>query len=86
MALTAEAVRHVAALARLALEDDEVKRARVQLSAILDAADALSEVDTSSVPPTAQVGADVVPWREDQPHEPLGVDGPFRVPRVIEQP
>ena len=86
MALTAAEVRHVASLARLALSDEEVEQARAQLSLVLDAADALSGVDTEGVLPTAQVGAEVRMWREDQTHVPLGVDGPFRVPRVIEQP
>ena len=39
MALTADEIRHIATLARLALSDDEVSRLGAQLSAILDHSD-----------------------------------------------
>jgi aspartyl-tRNA(Asn)/glutamyl-tRNA(Gln) amidotransferase subunit C len=51
--ITPEDVRHVARLARLALDDDEVARYAVQLSAILEAVDAVRRLDTADVPPTA---------------------------------
>jgi aspartyl-tRNA(Asn)/glutamyl-tRNA(Gln) amidotransferase subunit C len=86
VALTAEQVRHVAALARLALSDDEVERYRAQLSAILEAASALDAVDTSGVEPTGHPRFETSPLREDAVHEPLGAQGPFTVPRVIDPP
>ncbi|MGA3352423.1 MAG: Asp-tRNA(Asn)/Glu-tRNA(Gln) amidotransferase subunit GatC [Acidimicrobiales bacterium] len=46
-------VRHVARLARLALDDDEVGRYASQLSAILEHVDAVRRLDTADVPPTA---------------------------------
>lgn len=52
MHLTEQEVRHVAELARLALTDDEVATFATQLSAILDYAETLDQVDTSHVPPT----------------------------------
>ena len=55
MALTNEQVEHVALLARLGLSDAERERMREQLSSILDHIDQLRAVDTSNVPPTAQV-------------------------------
>ncbi|MGL4651469.1 MAG: Asp-tRNA(Asn)/Glu-tRNA(Gln) amidotransferase subunit GatC [Caldilineaceae bacterium] len=55
MHLTPDEVRHVAELAKLSLSDDEVALFGRQLSAILDYADQLSQVDTSHVPPTPYV-------------------------------
>lgn len=55
MALSIADVEHVAALARLGLTDDEKERLRDQLSSILEHINALSEVDTDAIPPTAQV-------------------------------
>jgi aspartyl-tRNA(Asn)/glutamyl-tRNA(Gln) amidotransferase subunit C len=55
MSLTIADVEHVAALARLGLTAEEKERLRDQLSSILQHIDALSDVDTSAIPPTAQV-------------------------------
>ncbi len=54
MALTAEEVRHIATLARVALSPEEVERLRVQLSGILEHFQVLNDIDTEDVPPTAQ--------------------------------
>jgi aspartyl-tRNA(Asn)/glutamyl-tRNA(Gln) amidotransferase subunit C len=51
--ISPDEVRHVARLARLALDDDEVDRYAVQLSAILEHVDAVRRLDTAGVPPTA---------------------------------
>ncbi len=59
MALTLEEVRHVAQLARLHLEREELITMQQQLSDILGYVDMLQEVDVTGVPPTAQV-TDVV--------------------------
>jgi aspartyl-tRNA(Asn)/glutamyl-tRNA(Gln) amidotransferase subunit C len=53
--ITREQVEHVARLARLGLGEAEVERLGTQLSDILANIAVLNEVDTSSVPPTAQV-------------------------------
>ncbi len=51
--ISAEEVRHVARLARLALDEGEVDRYAAQLSAILEHVDAVRRLDTAGVPPTA---------------------------------
>lgn len=55
MALTRDQVRHVAELAKLKLSDAEVELFQQQLSAILDYAARLNELDTGQIPPTAAV-------------------------------
>jgi len=55
MALTREQVQHIAELAKLKLDDAEVDRMTQQLSAILDHAARLNELDTDAIPPTASV-------------------------------
>jgi aspartyl-tRNA(Asn)/glutamyl-tRNA(Gln) amidotransferase subunit C len=55
MAITREDVEHVAHLARLGLEDEEKDRLAAQLSDILDAMQVIDRLDTSAIPPTAQV-------------------------------
>jgi aspartyl-tRNA(Asn)/glutamyl-tRNA(Gln) amidotransferase subunit C len=55
MALTRKQVRHIAELAKLKLSDDEISRMTAQLSAILDYAARLQELDTDAIPPTASV-------------------------------
>jgi len=57
MKLTEDAVDYVAALARIALTVDERVRLTDQLSSILTHIDALRELDTSSISPTAYVAA-----------------------------
>jgi aspartyl-tRNA(Asn)/glutamyl-tRNA(Gln) amidotransferase subunit C len=65
MSLTREQVAHVAMLARLGLDDEELERYREQLDAILAHMERLHTVDTSRVGETAQVGGLVNAWRED---------------------
>lgn len=55
MKLTRDQVRHVAELAKLKLTDAEVDLFQEQLSAVLQDADRLDELDTRSIPPTAGV-------------------------------
>ena len=55
MALTRVQVQHIAELARLKLNEDEIDRMTEQLSAILDYAARLQELDTEAIPPTASV-------------------------------
>jgi aspartyl-tRNA(Asn)/glutamyl-tRNA(Gln) amidotransferase subunit C len=99
MSLSLEAVRHVASLARLALTPDEELAYQRQLSAILEAFDALKSLDTSRVAPTqsqveAGAGA-LLGTREDVRQPSLPPDEAmrnapdrsgtsFRVPRVLE--
>jgi aspartyl-tRNA(Asn)/glutamyl-tRNA(Gln) amidotransferase subunit C len=55
MAISREQVEHVAHLARLGLGDDEIARLQQQLSQILEAMKVVDRLDTSAIPPTAQV-------------------------------
>ncbi len=55
MALTRAQVQHIADLARLELSEQEIERMTQQLSAILDYASRLQELDTAAIPPTASV-------------------------------
>ena len=93
--LTTEEVAHVARLARLDLAPDEMETMRRQLSSVLDHINRLNEVDTSAIPPTAQVFAlrDVV--RADTPRPPFpqavmlanapaAADGCVIVPAVLD--
>jgi aspartyl-tRNA(Asn)/glutamyl-tRNA(Gln) amidotransferase subunit C len=65
MTLTIEEVRKIAFLARLQLTAEEEERYAGQLSAILEYAARLQEVDTSHIPPTASVLPLKAPLRED---------------------
>ncbi len=96
MALTLEEVRHIARLARLRLTPEEEQRYTEQLSAILDYAARLQQVDTSQIPPTATVLPLRAPLRPDEPRpcpprERLLANaaqqqaGMFRVPPVLDQ-
>ena len=54
MKLSREEVLHIALLARLGLTETEVNRLSEQLSNILENFEALQQVDTNGIPPTAQ--------------------------------
>ncbi len=96
MAITIEEVRHIATLARLRLTPAEEKRYSEQLSAILDYAARLTEVDTADIPPTATVLPLQAPLREDSvrsspprdvilQNAPSQEEGMFRVPPVFDE-
>jgi len=55
MSLTRDQVKHVAELAKLRLTETEVDLFQEQLSAILEHAARLDELDTDNIPPTATV-------------------------------
>jgi aspartyl-tRNA(Asn)/glutamyl-tRNA(Gln) amidotransferase subunit C len=88
-------VEHVARLARLGLEVDEVDRLAAELDHILDAMEALRQLDTSAISPTAQVIPLRNVMRDDRPrpswpvdailqNAPATRDGQFLVPPVLE--
>ena len=54
MKLTQEEVQHIALLARLGLNEEEIEKFRRQLSAILENFDILEQADTTNLTPTAQ--------------------------------
>ena len=95
MKLELAQVRHVAKLARLFLTPDEEIRFATQLSAVLDAVEALSAVDTTNVPPTTFAIVSAAHARPDEVRDELPVDvalknapqregTSFAIPRVIE--
>ncbi|MCL6649506.1 MAG: Asp-tRNA(Asn)/Glu-tRNA(Gln) amidotransferase subunit GatC [Chloroflexi bacterium] len=65
MSLSRDEVLHVARLARLRLEEEEVERMRNQLGAILEQFNVLKQLNTDDVPPTFQVFAAANVLRED---------------------
>ena len=96
MSLTLKQVEEIAELARLDLSRGEKERFRDQLSAILDYAERLQQLDTSDVPPTAQVTGLVGVMRDDVitasftqdealANAPQDQDGFFVVPTVLEE-
>lgn len=74
MQLTPAEVRHVAELAKLQLTEAEVAQYADQLSAILNYAQVLQEIDTSGIPPTPYVLPLAGVMREDEPEPGLSND------------
>ena len=62
-----EQVLHVARLARLKLTDEEVERMAVELSAVLDHIEKISELDLEGVEPTSHVVPVENVLRADEP-------------------
>ncbi|MFO7633431.1 MAG: Asp-tRNA(Asn)/Glu-tRNA(Gln) amidotransferase subunit GatC [Caldilinea sp.] len=96
MHLTIDEVRHVAELAKLWLSEDELALYAEQLSAILDYAERLQQVDTSHVAPTPYVLPLTNVMADDAPSPSLAnetalanapdrADGFFRVRAVFEE-
>ncbi|HET6275471.1 MAG TPA: Asp-tRNA(Asn)/Glu-tRNA(Gln) amidotransferase subunit GatC [Candidatus Cybelea sp.] len=89
-------IRYVAKLARLALTDDEIEVFGRQLGDLLGHVNALADLDTASVPATAQVVESRNVLRDDAlrpclDHEIVMAGAPqrqgafFRVPRIISE-
>jgi len=74
MKLTLEQVEHIAELAKLSLTAEEKESYREQLSAILDYADMLQQLDTDAIPPTATVLPLRNVMREDEVAPSLSVE------------
>lgn len=93
--LTREEVLKLAALAKLALSDDEVAQFRTELSEILDYVEQLQSVDVDDLPPTYQVTGLVNVTRSDKivdygvsreellKNAPAVQDGLIKVKRVL---
>jgi aspartyl-tRNA(Asn)/glutamyl-tRNA(Gln) amidotransferase subunit C len=84
-------VLHVAKLAKLELNEDEVERMGVELSNVLDHVDRIRELDLEGVPPTSHAVDVAGVMRADEPvpcldrevilaAAPEPVDGGFGVP------
>lgn len=72
MPLSDDEVAHVAALARLGLDETERREIGAELDLILEHISRLERADISGIPETAQVGDLVNVWREDEPEPSLG--------------
>jgi aspartyl-tRNA(Asn)/glutamyl-tRNA(Gln) amidotransferase subunit C len=95
--LTRADVEHVARLARLALDEEEIEQFTRELGVILEHAQQVAELDTRDVPPTAHPLPLVNVLRPDEPHRsldrdevlamaPEAEDDRFRVPRILDAP
>ncbi len=70
--ISRDQVVHVARLARLALDEEQIDQMTGDLAQILGYMERLNEIDTSHVEPTSQVGVEVLALREDVPAQ--GID------------
>ena len=95
MSVTAETVRHVAKLARIAMSDGEIAALVPELNNILGWVDQLAEVDTDGVEPLTAVIDLKLRLRDDMvtdgnvcdkvlANAPDAQHGFFAVPKVIE--
>ncbi|HLY27643.1 MAG TPA: Asp-tRNA(Asn)/Glu-tRNA(Gln) amidotransferase subunit GatC [Aggregatilineales bacterium] len=95
MKLSREQVMNIADLAKLELTEQEIEQYAEQLSAVLDYASSLEQLDTKDIPPTATVLPLENVMREDvvQPslprdkviaNAPAAVEGQFRVDAVLD--
>lgn len=92
MAVTLDDVRHIAALARLGLDDQRAEALVAELNTILKHMDVLSQVDTSRVDAAAgniegmplrpDVGPPIALERAREDFAPTMRDGFFLVPRL----
>ncbi|MFD2638063.1 Asp-tRNA(Asn)/Glu-tRNA(Gln) amidotransferase subunit GatC [Piscibacillus salipiscarius] len=93
--ISKDQVKHVANLARLAINEEEAEKYSEQLSAIIDFSEQLNELDTSNVEPTTHVLDMKNVMRKDEPKEwiskedalknaPDKQDGQFRVPSILD--
>lgn len=96
MAIKKETVQHVAHLARIKLDEEEISKFMVQLGDILSYIDKLKQVDVSKVEPTSHVLPLKNVYRNDDvkgslaagdvlQNAPSKKDSFFTVPRVIEE-
>ena len=95
MKLSREQVMDIADLAKLDLTEEEIEKFADQLSAVLDYAERLRQLDTDTIPPTASVLPlnNVMRDDESQPclprdqaiaNAPAAVDGQFKVDAVLD--
>ena len=95
MPLDKAEVAHIAALARIRVDDAELAALAGEMSRILDWVEQLGEVDTSDVAPMTSVAAVSLPMRDDSVSDgdcrdailgnaPQTARGFFTVPKVVE--
>ena len=94
MKITVSEIEHVAQLARLSFDPDEIRDFARQLNDILGYIGKLEELDTSGIRPTTHALELTNAFREDEPRPSLPVDkalsnapehekGLFVVPKII---
>jgi len=95
MSVSAEQVRHIAKLARIAMSDEEIERLAPELNNILGWVEQLGEVNTNGIEPLTAVIDQKLRLRDDVVTEgnirdeilanaPEAQHGFFAVPKVIE--
>ncbi len=95
MKITRQEVEHVATLARLKLDDNEISLFTGQMDAILAYVDKLSELNTDNIIPTSHAVPMENAFRADEVRPSIGTEnalanapesteGFFKVPQVIE--
>jgi aspartyl-tRNA(Asn)/glutamyl-tRNA(Gln) amidotransferase subunit C len=89
--LSADEVRKVARLCRLALDDEQIELYRTQLTAVLRYADRVRGLDLRGVEPMPHIGESVNRLDDDQPGSTLDTDtlmrlAPQSVPPFIKVP
>jgi aspartyl-tRNA(Asn)/glutamyl-tRNA(Gln) amidotransferase subunit C len=77
VAISREDVLHVAALAQLELNEDEIERLTGELNDILAAVGKVAELDLADVPPTSHPLSVVNVFRPDVPRPSLPLDDAF---------
>ncbi len=82
--ISREDVLHVAKLARLALDEEEIERFQAQLNAILEAVSKVSQLDLADVPPTSHPLALVNRLAPDEPEPSLSREEAFKNAPAIE--
>lgn len=84
MSLPLERVRHVAALARLHLEEQEVADLAVHLGNILKHVEQLEELDTSQVEATEHLAVERLRLQPDEPNPGLSHEAALSpAPRIL---
>ncbi|MGH1376577.1 MAG: Asp-tRNA(Asn)/Glu-tRNA(Gln) amidotransferase subunit GatC [Alphaproteobacteria bacterium] len=95
MSLDKEAVKKVASLARIRMDDEQLEAMAPQLSKIIGFVEQLAEVDTDNVEPLANVVDITLQLRDDVVNDgdcvdkvlknaPESTQGYFVVPKVVE--
>lgn len=95
MRITQKEVEHVATLARLQLDQEEIITFTGQMDAILSYVDKLSELNTEGIMPTSHAVPMENAFRDDEVRPSIGTEnalanapervaGFFKVPKVIE--
>jgi len=96
MRVSRETVLHIAKLAHLKLEDEEIGSFEIDLGNILGHVEQLNQLDTEGIAPTAHVAVTATPLRQDTvvagltneqalSEAPRPRDGGFAVPAFVDE-